>query len=177
MPLREQAMKAIHTANIPYAEIAKASGVSTATISRIANGGNATADSYELILAAFPINNPDDAINPMPTRCDRCRADQNAHNAILREDFNTRHAEMCAAYEKRIEEMKSLYEQRNEMHNAEKKRLQDDKRRLQYRVRWLSFAFLALVAFLCVIMAIDAFNGSMGWFRYFESNANHGALD
>lgn len=177
MPLRDQAMKAIQTANMPYAEIAKASGVSAATISRIANGGNATADSYELILAAFPIKDPDDALNLLPTHCDRCRADQNAHNAALREDFNTRHAEMCAAYEKRIEDMKSLYEQRHEMHNAEKERLQDDKRRLQFRVRWLSFAFLALVAFLCVIVAVDAFNGHVGWFRYYAGSSNHGVLD
>lgn len=177
MPLRDQAMRAIHTANMPYAEIAKASGVSAATISRIANGGNATADSYELILAAFPIKDSNDALNLLPTHCDRCRADQNAHNAALREDFNKRHAEMCEAYEKRISDMKELYAQRNELHIGEKERLQEDKRRLQYRVRWLSFAFLVLVAFLCVIVAADAFNGSVGWFRYYGGNSNHGVFD
>lgn len=168
MPLREQFLKLYQNSGMSYADLAKASGVSTATISRIVNGGSANTENLEALIAALE-DGADDAPrlpNIMTAHCDRCRADQNEHNRLLREDFNIRHEELRKDYEARIDELKQLYAQRHEMHEAEKKRL-------QFRLRWVSFAFLALVIFVCVILTIDVMHGGVGWFRYWAEAGYH----
>ena len=95
-----------------------------------------------------------------PTHCDRCRAAQNEHNRLLREDFNIRHEETRADCDKRIEELKRLYEQRLDDHKQ--------------RIRWLSAVCIVLVAFICAVLLIDLLHGGVGWFRYSATSGRHG---
>ena len=194
MILKERFLQLFKAADISYAELAKASDVSQATISRAVNGGSVGSDIIERLVKILEAMIPEDTLaelfdgnNPSPTHCDRCRADQNAHNRILREDFNLRHTEMERSYENRIAEQAKSYEariaaieasharelavaeryyaQRHEMHEAEKA----DMRR---RICIFTIVCIALVAVICAALIIDLLHGSVGWIRY-AIGSNH----
>ena len=188
MVLKERFLQLFKAADISYAELAKASDVSQATISRAVNGGSVGSDILEKLVKTLEAVIPEDALaemfnagSPPPTHCDRCRADQNAHNRILREDFNLRHTEMERSYESRIAEQAKSYEariaaieasharelsvaenfyaQRHEMHEAQKKDLRS-------RNRVLTIACIVLGAVISAALIIDLLHGGVGWFRY-----------
>lgn len=194
MVLKERFLQLFKAADISYAELAKASDVSQATISRAVNGGSVGSDILERLVKILEAMIPEDTLaelfdgnNPSPTHCDRCRADQNAHNRILREDFNLRHTEMERSYENRIAEQAKSYEariaaieasharelavaekfyaQRHEMHEAQKKDLRS-------RNRVLTIVCIVLGAVISASLIIDLLHGGVGWFRY-AIGSNH----
>lgn len=198
MVLKDKFLQLFKAADVSYAELAKASDVSQATISRAVNGGSVGSDILEKLIKTLESMLPEDVLaelfdgdSPPPTHCDRCRADQNAHNRILREDFNLRHAEMERTYENRLAEQARSYEariaaieashareldvaekfyaQRHAMHEAEKKDLRNSSR---FRL----ILCIVLTAVISASLIIDLLHGGVGWIRYSLWGSSHGVM-
>ena len=119
------------------------------------------------------------------THCDRCRAAQDEHNRLLREDFNERFAAMKEAYEdriahindkltQRIADQKERYEERHAMfieHHAERVSklnetitvLQADNVRMHKRNRVLLVVLIILAAVVGILSVIDLSHEGIGW--------------
>lgn len=119
------------------------------------------------------------------THCDRCRAAQDEHNRLLREDFNERFAAMKEAYEdrishindkltQRIADQKERYEERHAMvieHHAERVAklnetidvLQADNARMHKRNRVLLITLIILAIVVGILSVIDLSHEGIGW--------------
>lgn len=119
------------------------------------------------------------------THCDRCRAAQDEHNRLLREDFNERFAAMKEAYEDRIShindklsqrlvDQKERYEERHAMvleHHAERVAklnetitvLQNDNVRMHKRNRVLLITLIILAIVVGILSVIDLSHEGIGW--------------
>lgn len=119
------------------------------------------------------------------THCDRCRAAQDEHNRLLREDFNDRFAAMKEAYEDRIAhindkltqrlaDQKERYEERHAMvleHHAERVAklnetitvLQADNVRMHKRNRVLLITLIILAIVVGILSVIDLSHEGIGW--------------
>lgn len=178
MPLAQRVRDLMQRKDISQAELARKSMVSAATISRFFNGGTASVEnleSMEAVLEAAP-DKPGEqqqAAMQLPDHCVKCRAEQNAHNAALRDDFNRRHEETRADYEERIKELKEFYAQRHAMHEAEKERMSKEHDSTKNRAKIFTAYSIILTVFICALLAVDVLHGGIGWFRYSIFGGNH----
>lgn len=121
----------------------------------------------------------------MLNHCAACRATQEEHNRLLREEFNERHEANRAAYDQRIqainekhaqrfEDQKERYEERHNMvveYNREREAklnetiavLTADNVRLHRRNRVLLAALLILVGVVGILSIIDLSHEGIGW--------------
>ena len=119
------------------------------------------------------------------THCDRCRAAQDEHNRLLREDFNERFSAMKETYEdrishinekftQRIDDQKERYEERHAMvieHNRERverldktiAELEADNDRLTKRNRVLLVTLIILAIVVGILSVIDLSHEGIGW--------------
>ena len=122
------------------------------------------------------------------THCDRCRAAQDEHNRLLREDFNERFSAMKDAYEdrishinekftQRIDDQKERYEERHNLiaeHHRERVDklnesiavLQADNVRMHKRNRVLMIALIILAGVVGILSIIDLSHEGVGWLPY-----------
>ena len=119
------------------------------------------------------------------THCDRCRAAQDEHNRLLREDFNERFSAMKDAYEdrishinekftQRIDDQKERYEERHNLiaeHHRERVdklnetiiALQNDNARMHKRNRVLLITLIILAIVVGILSVIDLSHEGIGW--------------
>ena len=119
------------------------------------------------------------------THCDRCRAAQDEHNRLLREDFNERFSVMKDAYEdrishinekftQRIDDQKERYEERHNLiaeHHRERVdklnetiiALQNDNARMHKRNRVLLITLIILAIVVGILSVIDLSHEGIGW--------------
>lgn len=122
------------------------------------------------------------------THCDRCRAAQDEHNRLLREDFNERFSAMKEAYEdrishindkftQRIADQKERYDERHAMvleHHKERETklneaiavLQADNVRMHKLNRVLLIALIILAGVVGILSIIDLSHEGIGWLPY-----------
>ena len=127
-------------------------------------------------------------ITTVLTHCDRCRAAQDEHNRLLREDFNERFSAMKDAYEdrishinekftQRIDDQKERYEERHNLiaeHHRERVDklnesiavLQADNVRMHKRNRVLMIALIILAGVVGILSIIDLSHEGVGWLPY-----------
>ena len=145
-----------------------------ATVERFAEALNVDIDEIAIPSASMA-----------PTHCDRCRADQNEHNRLLREDFNERFSAMKDAYEdrishindkftQRIADQKERYDERHAMvleHHKERVDklnetitvLQNDNARMHKRNRVLIITLIILAIVVGILSVIDLSHEGIGW--------------
>lgn len=117
---------------------------------------------------------PDESKFTVLTHCDRCRAEQNEHNRVLREDFNERFDLMRSAYVAHEKSIKDYYEARI----AEIKEANDkSEKSWKFRFRCAAFGLLALAILNGIATLIDAFNGNVGWLRFAYGSSNHAIIE
>lgn len=119
------------------------------------------------------------------THCDRCRAAQDEHNRLLREDFNERFTAMKDAYEDRISHINDKFTQRIadqkehhaevqgllEKHRAEREgKLQEELAEVKQayaavkkRNRIMLGILIALVGVIVMLAVIDLSHEGIGW--------------
>lgn len=163
MALRTRFMELLQIADITYSDLAKQSGVSAATISRIVNGASANTESLEALIAVLEkhIGN-DDATKPsaLPMHCVQCRADQAAREETLREH-----------YERLLAEMDKSHARETELHERAKTYLKQ-------RYKRSSIALGVLVGAIVIILIIDLTHGGIGWFRFSAlANSSHSTIN
>lgn len=117
---------------------------------------------------------PDESRFTVLTHCDRCRAEQNEHNRVLREDFNERFNLMRNAYVEHEKVIKEHYEARiAEIKEANNK----SENSWKFRFRCASFGLLALAILNGIATLIDALNGNVGWLRFAYGSSNHEIIE
>lgn len=122
----------------------------------------------------------------MLNHCAACRATQEEHNRLLREEFNEQHKANRAAYEERIqsinekhtqrfEDQKERYEERHNLVIAHHKERVDklnesiavlmaDNVRLQKRTRIMMISLIILALVVLILSIIDLTHEGIGWF-------------
>lgn len=121
----------------------------------------------------------------MLNHCAACRATQEEHNRLLREEFNDRHEANRAAYEERIQainekhaqryaDLKERYDERHNMileHHKEREsklnetiaELEADNDRLHKRNRVLLITLIILAIVVGILSVIDLSHEGIGW--------------
>ena len=124
----------------------------------------------------------------MLNHCAACRAMQEEHNRLLREEFNEQHEAIRAAYEERIQainekhaqrfsDQKERYEERHAMvieHHKEREAklnesvavLMADNARMQKRNRFMMIALFILLGVVLILSVIDLTHEGVGWFPH-----------
>ena len=177
-----------------YDSLSEASGVARSTLNNYMKG--ITEDMKPHIVSriekALGIDpeapeEPEETVTLL-THCDRCRAAQDEHNRLLREDFNERFSAMKEAYEdrishindkytQRIADQKERYDERHAMvleHHKERVEklnetiavLQADNVRMHKRNRVLLIALIILAGVVGILSIIDLSHEGIGWLPY-----------
>ena len=142
-----------------YDYFAAKSGVSRTTISTYINNPpkrprpatvKVLADTLGIDASAIPETNelPENASEMfMVNHCSACRAVTAAHNEELRQDFNTRYADMKKSYEDHEQKLIDQYEKRLDKARAER----DAESRKAKLLLWIIAALTGAVTLLSII--------------------------
>ena len=163
MPLRSKFLTLFQRSGLAYADLAKRSGVSAATISRIVNGSSGSAENLEALIEA--LTEYDDEA-PTVSHCDMCRAS-------MQRAFDQRYEDQRSHYEERTTLLKDHYAERIKEKDATITELEDYTERLQRRNRVMLIVLILLCSAVVILSIVDLTHGGHGWFRYFAGVADY----
>lgn len=163
MPLRSKFLTLFQRSGLAYADLAKRSGVSAATISRIVNGSSGSAENLEALIEA--LTEYDDEA-PAVSHCDMCRAS-------MQRAFDQRFEDQRTHYEDRIALIKEHAAERIKEKDADIAALKKYQDRLIMRNRIMLAVLIILCSAVVILSIVDLTHGGHGWFRYFAGVADY----
>lgn len=163
MPLRSKFLTLFQRSGLAYADLAKRSGVSAATISRIVNGSSGSAENLEALIEA--LTEYDDEA-PTVSHCDMCRAS-------MQRAFDQRFEDQRTHFEERIALIKEHAAERIKEKDADIAALKQYQDRLITRNRIMLAVLIILCSAVVILSIVDLTHGGHGWFRYFAGVADY----
>lgn len=163
MPLRSKFLTLFQRSGLAYADLAKRSGVSAATISRIVNGSSGSAENLEALIEA--LTEYDDEA-PAVSHCDMCRAS-------MQRAFDQRFEDQRTHYEDRIALIKEHAAERIKEKDTDIAALKQYQSRLIMRNRIMLAVLLILCSAVVILSIVDLTHGGHGWFRYVAATADY----
>ena len=163
MPLRSKFLTLFQRSGLAYADLAKRSGVSAATISRIVNGSSGSAENLEALIEA--LTEYDDEA-PAVSHCDMCRAS-------MQRAFDQRFEDQRTHYEDRIALIKEHAAERIKEKDTDIAALKQYQSRLIMRNRIMLAVLLILCSAVVILSIVDLSHGGHGWFRYVAATADY----
>ena len=163
MPLRSKFLTLFQRSGLAYADLAKRSGVSAATISRIVNGSSGSAENLEALIEA--LTEYDDEA-PAVSHCDMCRAS-------MQRAFDQRFEDQRTHYEDRIALIKEHAAERIKEKDADIAALKQYQSRLIMRNRIMLAVLIILCSAVVILSIVDLTHGGHGWFRYVAATADY----
>ena len=167
MPLRSKFLTLLQRSGMAYADLAKRSGVSSATISRIVNGSSGSAENLEALIEA--LTEFDDEA-PSVSHCDMCRA-------ATQRVFDQRFEDQRNHYEERITLIKEHHKERIQERDKIIAEKDAEIARQHKRNRAYMIVLIMLVPVVVILSIIDFAHGGVGWFRYYVGGSRHGLFN